>query len=58
MPNRLPSPLWQSVHLMEISEVFMALFAPGNPTFTALRVRTLHPKLLVFFGGNILGPHL
>ena len=44
VPNRLPPPFWQSLHLMEISVVFTALFAPACPTFTALRVRTVHPK--------------
>ena len=40
-------PLWQSLHLIETSVVFTALFAPARPTFTALRVRTVHPKMLV-----------
>ena len=45
VPNRLLSPLWQSLHLMETSVVFTAHFALVRPTFTALRVRTVHPKL-------------
>ena len=44
VPNRLLSPLWQSLHLMETSVVFTAHFTPAHPTFTALRVRTVHPK--------------
>ena len=46
VPNRLLSPHWQSLHLMETSVVFTALLAPAHPTFTALRVRTVHPKLI------------
>ena len=47
VPNRLPYPFWQSLHLMEISKVFTATFAPTRPMFTAPHMRTMHPKLVV-----------
>ena len=56
VPNRLLSPLWQSLHLMETSRVFTALFAPACPTFTALRMRTVHPKLWESKIGPVLHP--
>ena len=34
------------LHLLAISVVFTALFTPSRPTFLALRLRTLHPKLM------------
>ena len=52
VPNRLLSPLWQSLHLMETSVLFTAHFAPARPTFMALRVRTVHPKTMLEIKGN------
>ena len=43
LPN---TPLWDSLHFMEMSVVFTALFTPARPTLTALCVRTVQPKLI------------
>ena len=45
--NCLPPPFWHYLYLNVSALVFTALFAPACSTFTALVVRTLHPKFCV-----------
>ena len=47
VPLHLPPPFWHSLHLLEISVVFTALYTLARPTFTALHVCTVHPKFLL-----------
>ena len=44
VPNCPPPSFWQALHLMGISVVFTALFAPARPTFTPPHVHTVHPN--------------
>ena len=43
--NCLPPPFWHYQNLNAAAPVFTALFAPACSTFTALAVRTVHPKI-------------